>query len=174
MKEYHINPNSSIVNPGFIERELYSQIHKNSVISCVDVCIKYNGGILLVRRSNDPARGQFWVIGGRLEKNVSYEETLKTKAKMECGLELRDIQELKELGTCRQFFEDDPFNHGTGTDTSTTVYFARGLGEVRLDNFHDAFKIVKPEDYTKEFKVTLHPYIQDCLDLCLTKLIKSQ
>ncbi|MCH8088642.1 MAG: NUDIX hydrolase [Chloroflexi bacterium] len=108
------------------EWDQFPESHKNLPIVCHDVFIEYNGGILLVVRDNEPAKGKKWCIGGRMKRGIPTEESLKMKAKEECGLELKDLQ---YLGCGRVYWNSDPFGHGKGADTPTFVYFAKGEGD---------------------------------------------
>ncbi|MFH1359128.1 MAG: NUDIX domain-containing protein [archaeon] len=141
-------------------KEDYIKAHKSLVIFCHDIFIEYNDGILLVIRKEFPAKGILWPIGGRVLRGYSVEDSLRLKVKEECGLEIEDI---KGLGCARTFFKTDPFGHGKGTDSINFVYFAKGKGELRLDELHEKPMIVSKEKY-KEIRDDLHPYIRDFMD----------
>jgi len=50
-----------------IQENLYKKILEYLPILCVDVIIKdLNGSILLIKRNNEPLKGEWWVIGGRV------------------------------------------------------------------------------------------------------------
>lgn len=151
----------------FVEESLFRQIHSNSTITAHDAFIEYQGGILLVTRNNFPAKGILWCIGGKIERGVPTENSLKRISKKECGLNLSDLE---FIDSARQFWQTDPFGHGKGTDTPSYIYFARGHGELTLDSLHKGPIIVKPEDYTKQFRQKLHPYIRDFMDICIKKI----
>jgi len=53
----------------YIPSEVYVQIQEVLPIICVDAVITHNHRCLLLRRRNQPARGQLWFPGGRLYKN---------------------------------------------------------------------------------------------------------
>ena len=52
----------------FIPWSLYEQILDNMPIACVDVAILHDGKVLLVKRLDEPAKGQYWLPGGRVLK----------------------------------------------------------------------------------------------------------
>jgi ADP-ribose pyrophosphatase YjhB (NUDIX family) len=174
MKEYTFEDGSEVdwkqLDTGFdwnnpqnaeMSKESYVDAHKNLVISCHDVLIKYKGGILLIMRDNIPAKDILWPMGGRVLRGVPTEESLKRKIKSECGL---DLENIKFLGCARTIFKTDPFGHGKGTDTMNLVYVADGIGELKLDKLHKDPLIVTREKYTSEFREGLHPYIRDFMD----------
>ncbi|MBS3081947.1 hypothetical protein J4416_03385 [Candidatus Pacearchaeota archaeon] len=146
---------------GFISKKNFTTIHKESLLVCADVLIKYQGGFLLVKRENVPASGEYWAIGGRLLKGVSSEKSIKDKAKSECNLELKN---LKLLNMGRTYFKTDPFGHGKGTDTVNFMYLAEGVGNIKLDNLHSNPLILTPELFEK-MKSSLHPYMLDFIEM---------
>jgi len=165
MKEYAIE-NGKKVNVKQLQTDSmppkkYPIAHRYLPLACHDVFIEYQGGILLIVRNNFPAKDILWMIGGRIQRGVPILESLKLKVKEECGLEIKNIV---ELGTGRTLFKTDPFGHGKGTDTVNWVYFAKGSGTIKLDKQHKKKKIVKPADYTPEFRKSLHPYVRDFMD----------
>jgi len=134
------------------------------VQACHDAVIEYQGRILLMRRTNSPAKDYLYVPGGRIERGMTAEESLRMRVKAECNLDLYDI---RPLGCARTFFRTDPFGHGKGTDTLNLIFFARGEGELRLDDLHDKPTLIRPSDYTPAFRNTLDEYVRDLLDLTL-------
>lgn len=144
----------------------YKISHNLTVIVSHDVFIEYNKGILLLKRANNPALGEWWCPGGRIERGVPAEDSLKRVAKRECGLSLHDIE---YLTTARTFFRTDPFGHGAGTDTINLIYAAQGEGEIVLDSTHTEFRIMKKKDITSRFGRSLHPYIIYFLKAILDK-----
>jgi ADP-ribose pyrophosphatase YjhB (NUDIX family) len=70
----------------YIPQELYNQILETMPISCVDVCIVWQGKILLVKRKDQPAKDEWWVPGGRVIKGESLKEAAYRKAFEETGI----------------------------------------------------------------------------------------
>ena len=164
MKEYYFE-DGEVVDTDKLKSEKmsmedYIKSHKSLVIFCHDIFIEYNGGILLVIRKEFPAKGILWPIGGRVLRGYSAEESLRLKVKEECGLEIEDI---KEIGLARTFFKTDSFEHGKGTDTLNFAYFAKGKGELKLNDLHEKPEIITKEKY-KEIRDNLHPYVRDFMD----------
>jgi len=173
MKEYAIENGEVDVKKletGWLPEEQYKHAHKGVIILCHDVIIKYNGGFLLVKRKNYPAKNSLWFIGGRVKRGISVLDSLKDLVYRECGLKLEEIE---ELGNARTYFETDPIGHGKGTDSVNFVFLAIGKGELILDSFHEEPTIISQRDYTEEFKKSLHPYVRDFLDKAIEKVGKS-
>ena len=138
----------------------YKTAHEKLCIACHDVFIEYRGGIILVKRKNFPAKDELWPIGGRINRGFETEQSLKMKAKEECNL---DLDNVTFLGAGRTFFETDPFGHGRGTDTVNFAYFARGNGELKLDENHSEYIIVTNITY-RNIRQGLHPYVREFIE----------
>lgn len=161
-KEYMAGDNEQL-QTGHLDLETYSLIHQNVPIVCVDILIKYKEGYLLIKRKTQPAKDEYWAIGGRIYRGISIEDNLKTKAKSEVNL---NIENIKFLGLGRHLFATDPFNHHRGTDTPTLMFLAQGMGELKLDDNHSDYLIITAGNYPA-LKNTFHPYIRDYLALSL-------
>lgn len=164
-KEYATEDKKSVnldnLKIGFVPKEDFVKIHKNSILVCADILIKYKGGFLLVKRDNVPALGEYWAIGGRIQRGMSTEDGVRIKAKEECNLELKN---LKLLNITRSYWKTDPFGHGKGTDTVNFMYFAEGIGEIKLDNLHSN-PLILTQELFKKMKHSLHPYIIDFIEM---------
>ena len=57
----------------FIPDEQYNQILKSMPIFCVDWLISCRGEYLLLKRTQQPLMGDYWIIGGRLRMDESIE-----------------------------------------------------------------------------------------------------
>ena len=155
----------SKLNPGWISDEEFETGHRNFVFGCQDVMLEYGGGLLLVVRDSVPAKGVLWPIGGNYKKGSIPGVSLAKKVKEECNLEIDG--EPIYLGEGRTAFQTDPWDHGHGTDTTNERHFARAKGELKLNDLHKDPVIVRPEDYTPEFREDLEQYVQDFIDLSM-------
>lgn len=85
----------------------YKKIAEVLPILCVDVIIKnHNGEYMLIKRANEPLKGQWWVIGGRVLKGESLDQAAKRKVYEEVGLEINNV---KSIGYYEDAFETNPF-----------------------------------------------------------------
>lgn len=168
MKEYILEAGIQFdINDLSAERmplEGYIEAHKHLVIPCHDAYVEYgtgkDKGLILVKRLVEPASGYMWPLGGRLQRGVSMEDSIRDIVAKESGLELSDIS---ELGYARTLFKTDPFGHGCGTDTTAHVFYGKGNGELNLDFRHSNPDIITPKKYEK-IRDSLHPYVQDFMD----------
>ena len=167
MKEYFFENDRVVdLNPlksPRMPRDSYTISHSRLPIMCHDVFIQYKEGMLLVVRDGHPYKGELWCLGGRSERGMKTEESLRVLTRRETKLELEDITFLDSV---RTFAQTDPFGHDKGSDTPAVVYFARGKGDLRLDELHKDPKIVTPFEYLG-LRDSLHPYIRDFMDISI-------
>jgi colanic acid biosynthesis protein WcaH len=75
-----------------IQTDLYKSIIRLLPIVCVDIVVKNTDGkFLLVKRKNNPLKGQWWVVGGRIEHMEKAQDAAKRKLKEEADLEVKDL-----------------------------------------------------------------------------------
>jgi ADP-ribose pyrophosphatase YjhB (NUDIX family) len=85
-----------------IESELYTRIIENLPILCVDGLIIKDDKILLLKRINEPAKGEWWFPGGRVFKNEKINQSIIRKVKEETNL---DVEIVKQIAVCETIFE---------------------------------------------------------------------
>ncbi len=73
----------------FIPEEEYSRIQAVLPILCVDCLIVYQKKCLLLRRSREPAKGQYWFPGGRVFKGELIRNAATRKAREEVNLDCK-------------------------------------------------------------------------------------
>ncbi len=95
-----------------IPDELYKQILDVMPILCVDLVItNAQNQYLLVKRKNDPLKGEWFVPGGRVNKGESLKEAVARKAKQELGLTIKDCF---PIGIFEYSFKENPHNLVSG------------------------------------------------------------
>lgn len=121
----------------WIRDEIYREIIKTMPIPCVDLLVTdRDGRILMVKRKNEPVKGQWWFPGGRVFYKELRIEAAKRKLKEECGLEAVSI---KEMGTFDLIFDDQP-NQDCSIHGITTVF------DISVEN-----KLIKIDNQSTEF-----------------------
>ena len=107
----------------FIEESLYKEIIKSIPIVCVDIVIRLDDQFLLVKRKEEPLKGEWWVPGGRIYLNETLNQSFRNKLSKEIGLVLKD--DVSIIGIYEDFFE----NSSKGTHKYHTVSI---VGEINL------------------------------------------
>lgn len=139
----------------FIPDDLYMQILDKMPIACVDIAIVARGSVLLVIRADQPARGQWWVPGGRVRKGETMRQAAQRKAVEEVGIECH-VGPI--LHTAETIFEDGPRGIPVHSINSCFLcYPCSDDWDVVLDGHHEEYR------WTDTISNDLHPYVQACL-----------
>lgn len=85
----------------FLPSDIYRKLVLDCVICCVDCLIVRRTELgkkecLLVERSSEPAKGLWWLPGGRLLKGETFFAAARRKAQQETGL--TDVTPIQVLG----------------------------------------------------------------------------
>jgi colanic acid biosynthesis protein WcaH len=124
---------------------------------CVDLIVDIDGGILLTRRRNKPAKGRWFWPGGRIYKGETHSAAARRIAGDELGL--TDIG-IKQSGVSEHFWAETAAEGVASRHTIPIIYKVtpRPGESVTLDDQHDAKRIVqsKPED--------VHEYVSEYFD----------
>jgi len=113
-----------------VPEELYEQILENMPILCVDIIVLHKGKVLLIQRGEEPKKNSWWLVGGRVYKNESFEEAVKRKVLEEIGLK---VEVVRKIGLYDYRFNKSRFpNLKTGLHTPTLVYIVEPIEEVNI------------------------------------------
>jgi colanic acid biosynthesis protein WcaH len=138
----------------FIPQEEYDKILSMMPILCVDLMILFNGKCLLLKRKNEPAKGQYWFPGGRICKMETIKEAVLRKAKEEVNL---DCQFQEIIAIEESMFKQ---NKNMMTDTHTVNICCKlvtdSISEISLDKQHDSHIWVTIDDAEK---LDFHPCV---------------
>jgi colanic acid biosynthesis protein WcaH len=86
-----------------ITSPLYKQIRVLMPIPSVEAVITKDKSLLLLKRKNSPAKGEWWFPGGRIWKGETFEEALHRKVKEETALA---VDVIKFVGVYNRIFPD--------------------------------------------------------------------
>lgn len=117
-----------------IDIDSYKKIINLLPILCVDIVVKKSKSeYLLVKRANEPLKGEWWVIGGRVLKGESLIDAARRKALQELSL---NIMELSPIGYYEEFFEKNHFNVPSGMHSVSIVFetYISGDEKIELDS----------------------------------------
>lgn len=126
-----------------IPPEQYARMIESLPILCVDIVIRNSGDeILLIKRENEPLKGEWWVVGGRVHKGETLEQAAIRKAKEEVGLQINNLQ---CIGYYEDAFETNPFGLATPLHSVSVVFSAivNDGKTIRLDDQSSEWKFSK-------------------------------
>jgi len=113
-----------------VSEKLYSRILRVMPIPCVDLLVVDDAGsVLLLLRRNEPAAGQWWFPGGRVQFGEQRRDAAKRKLEEECGLSSTQFQ---EIGTFDILLNSGPNQRSHAITTLFKVRVASGQ-DIRLD-----------------------------------------
>lgn len=125
---------------------------RNVPIVSVDLVVRHDHGVVLGRRENRPAKGEWFVPGGRVRKNETLAEAVHRIAEEELGVDV-DIE--SRLGAYEHRYDESEF-----ADVSSKHYLANGFvvrprsDEFAPDDQHAALRVFEPPF------PALHPYVE--------------
>lgn len=143
------------VQNAFIPREIYNIILENVPIACIDIAVVAKGRVLLVKRKDPPAVGEWWVPGGRVLKGEMMRDAALRKAREEVGIA---CQAGPIIHTAETIFPDGP--GGIPVHSINSCFFLYPVEqdfECRLDNHHQEYQ------WVGAIPDGLHPYVERCL-----------
>lgn len=138
-----------------IRKTLYKEILEHVPIACVDIAIVVGGSVLMVKRDDPPAKGEWWLPGGRVLKGEMMQGTALRKAKEEVGIECH-VGPL--IHTAEIIFPDGPF--GISVHSINSCFFLYPVEtdfKIKLDAHQTDFK------WVKSIPNNIHEYVERCL-----------
>lgn len=127
-----------------ISHHLYERIKKVIPIPCVDLILCVDGKVLLCKRLNYPAQGEWWIPGGRVLKGEKLEDAVLRKGYEELGAEVTIVRQVGAYGNI--------FDRVHCITAVYVVEFARGITSIELDEQHSGWKFADDLE-------GLHPYV---------------
>ena len=138
----------------FIPKEKYESILSVIPILCVDLLIRNADKILLLKRDNEPAKGEYWFPGGRVLKLETIKSAALRKAKEEVSLDCKfhDIISIEET----IFKNNNKISKEIHTVNIVCKLTATNIEGIWLDDLHSSFLWVSFHDI---FDMKLHPAV---------------
>lgn len=122
--------------------------------ACVEVLLEHDGGVLLARRTNEPAAGEWFTPGTRLYKGETLADAAHRVAREELGVA---VDLTGQLGVYSHFWDTSSVPGVDSRHTVNVVFRATPADselDIELDEQHDAYRFVSTPD------PELHEYMQ--------------
>ena len=120
----------------FIPEEEYQKIMKTVPVFCADFMIRCRDKILLIKRTEEPVKDVYWVIGGRLRFKETIEELAERVQVREIG---RHFPNFKLIGFSNFLFPNVPNARATHTPTLLYVVDVEETFDPIIDDTHSDF-----------------------------------
>jgi len=124
---------AGIQSSALISNKQYQKIIESMPILCVDIIIMNSKGkYLLIKRANEPLKGEWWVIGGRVHKGETLEEAATRKVREETSLEINNPI---AVGYYEDVNEKTPFGSDCSQHSTSIVFSAKVYDDqqIKLD-----------------------------------------
>jgi len=122
------------IHDEYVPEDLFAELTARMPQVCVEVVLETGDGVLLARRANEPAKGEWFWPGGRLYKGEELTEAARRVAREELGIEV-SVEE--RLGVYSHFWETSAVGDGVSRHTVNLDYRVTPVGEeveIELDD----------------------------------------
>ncbi|WP_276248632.1 NUDIX domain-containing protein [Haladaptatus sp. YSMS36] len=126
------------MNPGWIPADEWRTIVANVPIVSVDLLVRKDERLVFGKRTNQPAKGYWFVPGGRVHKGETREEAVHRVGEQELGLEVTIIE---SLGAYEHLYETADVENAGGKHYLANGYVVEVVdGKLRKDDQHADLK----------------------------------
>jgi colanic acid biosynthesis protein WcaH len=137
-----------------LTKDDFVQIVKNTPLIAIDLIIEnMQGEILLGWRTNQPAKGFWFVPGGRILKNEPFLDAFARIGKAETGMDIQ-LEDSIFLGIYEHIYPNENFNE----DPSFGTHYINLAYRVKLS---DTPVSLPPEQHTNYWWATLDEVLED-------------
>lgn len=136
-----------------IPQEKWKGIIETIPIVSIDLIPFYNGGLVLVKRVNEPAKNEWFVPGGRLIKNEKLDEAVHRIAQKELGIK---VKVEGRLGIYEHMYEISEVKEVRSKHYVVIAYVCTVVdNDFSLDGQHDEVRVFH------DLPEGLHEYVKD-------------
>ena len=107
-----------------LDKNLFKIIVENTPLVSLDLCLIFDGKILLGQRNNEPLKGSWFTPGGRILKNESLHNCLCRVALTELGLRIDDRLTFELMGAWDHFYPNSAVDKNISTHYVNLPYYA--------------------------------------------------
>lgn len=132
----------------------YNLILKKMPILCVDLLIIYDNKCLLLKRDNEPAKGQYWFPGGRINKLETIKDAALRKAKEETNLDCEFIKIVSVEETV--FLKNENMFTDVHTVNICCEIIPISITSFKFDKYHNDYQWISKQNSTYPMAVN-HP-----------------
>jgi len=136
----------------------WKTVVSNVPLISVDLVVETDDGVVLGKRENEPAKGEWFVPGGRVRKHERLQNAVDRIAESElgCGVAIE-----RQLGVYEHFYDTSEFDDTDGKHYVPIGYHVKPEdgAEFKPDDQHSSLRTFQPP-----FEFDLHPYVEAYLD----------
>ena len=157
MENSDLSERSTLVDrEGYIEEETWGEIVQSMPIPSVDLLVQCPEGILLGKRVNQPAKDEWFIPGGRIQKGEPRREAVHRIADEELGLKVSIEQ---SLGAFDHFYEKSDVSESGGKHYIAHAYLVSTKDcTANEDEQHSKIRVFESLPHQ------LHPHVKAYLE----------
>ena len=144
-----------------IDDDDWETIVRNVPIVSIDLIVQSADGVVLGKRTNEPARGEWFVPGGRVHKHERLVDAVYRVANEELGIDVRIIERLGayEHRYHKAELEDVGGKHYLAN--GFVVETDAGIGDMIFDGQHGDVRAFTPDEFPEDLHENTALYLQD-------------
>ena len=143
----------------FLEKEVFSSVVQHAPLVSIDLIVKdQQSRVLLGKRTNEPAKGYWFVLGGRIYKDETLDTAFTRTVKDELGLDMSREEALFDK-TYEHFYNNNVFNHSFSTHYVVLAHKIQIDTLPELNKQHSEYRWFEVEELLSSDDV--HSYTKD-------------
>jgi colanic acid biosynthesis protein WcaH len=131
-----------------LKEDIFKCVIEHTNLFAFDLVIKNNfNQVLLAKRENMPAKGFWFVPGGRVHKNEDLNDAFKRILSSETGLNINSFKSMKQIGLYNHIYDENFFDENS-FNTHYIVYSIElflkdnSIENIVLDKQHNMYRFV--------------------------------
>lgn len=146
----------------WIPDDEWESIVRNVPIVSVDLVVLTDDGLVLAKRTNEPAKGEWFVPGGRVRKGERLEDAVHRVAREELGIEVEIIE---SLGAYEHLYPESDVDGSGGKHYLANGFVVRAESrKFTIDDQHETIRVF--EDPLKDIHPYVRGYFKDSSSVC--------
>jgi len=137
--------------------ETWETVVRSVPLVSVDLVVHSDGGVVLGKRTNEPAKGEWFVPGGTVRKHESLEDAVQRVANEELGV---GVTIERRLGVYEHVYDVADIEDAGGKHYVPIGFEVRAESDfLDPDDQHADLQVFEPP-----FEIDLHPYVRQYLE----------
>jgi colanic acid biosynthesis protein WcaH len=146
----------------WIPPEEWATVVRNVPIVSVDLVVRSPDGVVLGKRVNEPAKGEWFVPGGRVHKHERLTDAVHRLAGEELGVV--DVTIRESLGAYEHLYDTSDVDGSDGKHYLANGFVVEtdvGVAEMELDDQHGEVRAFEPEALPGDLHEYTAAYLRD-------------
>ena len=122
-----------------LELSKFKAVLENTPLVSIDLCLIFEGQILLGKRKNEPLKEVWFTPGGRIMKNETWTNCLTRVAASELGLKITCLDHVALMGVWDHFYKNSVVSNDISTHYVNLPHYIhfKQKPDLQFDEQHD-------------------------------------